>query len=776
MSRYSAQNYDWDNNGSVTKDDLMRTFDTNHDGVLDAEELSAFTEQLTSQLEYNNTLLNQIQSLEQNNLVLQKDLHVKQEFLIQNSKTIDSVKEDLAETKRKFKIVQDISENLTRQLRECRLENNLLKKECESSVSNQSLSNLEIDGARKELQSLKRSYLELQDVKQRNEEQSVNIVRELQSTCGVLKNVNESLNNETAEFRNKHADGEAEKKELTAHLNELTSSYQDLRRAYDAECLGRAHAEETTRQLAHSLEMLQADHCELEHELHDTYQRLEVHRASLKTVDSERDRGAQQLAESEEQVLELTFKVRAANEEKKVLGATLERIRGEHSAQLRKLKSDQERQTELVSTKQSELVRLLEESRAHVEEAVVTGQDKVVSLQRIIAESEEKVRNAHRERAELQGAMDKMSSERVAEAQRSDQERSRAAQEVDRLKALVSSADISRDDAVGKIALERETSAVALHAARTKYIECNERYVEVFSAVQQTVAALNQECATNRAQMKDLVSQVVLYKKKACAMGDNHCAALVAGRAELLAAYKSVHAGSQTRSAQIEAARDDSRRHQLAREEEVSKTLSLEEYASRLEHEASLGQKRLAALEKDQRAATAKQTTALEQLAVEKKVVEQKELATRGAWQDSAAKAKALEGSVQQLQTVIAELRGSQSSSRQEVDAKVDQLAGQLRRALEERDEEMRRGDALADRGEAALREVQMCRADLGTAAAQIEALRKENQDIVYKQQQALSSAGGATQQYHTQFKQSQELLKVTSFVMCFLSKLTCHL
>ena len=65
---------DFSGDGKIDASDLLMGFDTSGDGNLDAEELQKIAEQLSNQLEYNNTLLNQMQQLEEIQLNSQKEL------------------------------------------------------------------------------------------------------------------------------------------------------------------------------------------------------------------------------------------------------------------------------------------------------------------------------------------------------------------------------------------------------------------------------------------------------------------------------------------------------------------------------------------------------------------------------------------------------------------------------------------------------------------------------------------------------------------------------
>ena len=52
--------WDYDNNGKIDYSDMLVSFDKNKDGLLDKSELSLLVQQLSSQLDYSNTLLRQV--------------------------------------------------------------------------------------------------------------------------------------------------------------------------------------------------------------------------------------------------------------------------------------------------------------------------------------------------------------------------------------------------------------------------------------------------------------------------------------------------------------------------------------------------------------------------------------------------------------------------------------------------------------------------------------------------------------------------------------------
>jgi chromosome segregation ATPase len=132
LSGSGMPSFDSDGNGKVDVDELLAQFDSDHDGNLGKDELQHFAEQLSNQLEFNNTLLQQLHSMEESQLNLQKELQNKQDSLQRALKASDDAKAEVNEAKRKLKIAQEVSDNMTKQSRDMRAETTSLRQELEN--------------------------------------------------------------------------------------------------------------------------------------------------------------------------------------------------------------------------------------------------------------------------------------------------------------------------------------------------------------------------------------------------------------------------------------------------------------------------------------------------------------------------------------------------------------------------------------------------------------------------------------------------------------------
>jgi hypothetical protein len=79
-----------------------------------------------------------------------------------------------------------------------------------------------------------------------------------------------------------------------------------------------------------------------------------------------------------------------------------------------------------------------------------------------------------------------------------------------------------------------------------------------------------------------------------------------------------------------------------------------------------------------------------------------------------------------------------------------------------EKEQETKLSVALARKVEQLELQLSEAGGERSAMVAQLERMRREQQEQLMQQQRALSTVGGATQQYHNQIKQTQELLKVS--------------
>ena len=98
----------WDRNGDGIVDavDFLAKFDQDGDGKLGKGELDMLGTELSSQLDMNNQLLSQIQTMEEDKLAASKELKLVQDRFSKLLSSNSGIKEELNETKRKLRVSQ----------------------------------------------------------------------------------------------------------------------------------------------------------------------------------------------------------------------------------------------------------------------------------------------------------------------------------------------------------------------------------------------------------------------------------------------------------------------------------------------------------------------------------------------------------------------------------------------------------------------------------------------------------------------------------------------
>lgn len=259
IERYMERfNWDANNDGKITNEDLLLAFDTNHDGVLDASELQTFTEQLAAQLEYNNQLLEQIQTLERDKFSLQKELHSKQEQIISGGKGNENLREEIKDLVHRLKTTQDIVETLTKQLRECRLENANLKKNAENFMNIQVLAQSDLDNAKKEIQQLKKVISDGEQSKAQLVSQLDKIDGEWKRKNDILSEMNDTLTHEIKEIRTQKLAVDSHYREAAEQIQHLQTTYTETRKSLEAESNLRLQQERKAKAISDQFEGLES--------------------------------------------------------------------------------------------------------------------------------------------------------------------------------------------------------------------------------------------------------------------------------------------------------------------------------------------------------------------------------------------------------------------------------------------------------------------------------------------------------------------------------------
>jgi Ca2+-binding EF-hand superfamily protein len=96
--------WDQDDDGDIDVDDILAAFDTDGDGQIGSNELQKLAEQLSSQVDYNNMLIEHLKSMEEEQVRIQEDMKEKQNALKQAIAVGDAARSEANDLRRKLAI------------------------------------------------------------------------------------------------------------------------------------------------------------------------------------------------------------------------------------------------------------------------------------------------------------------------------------------------------------------------------------------------------------------------------------------------------------------------------------------------------------------------------------------------------------------------------------------------------------------------------------------------------------------------------------------------
>eukprot|EP01038_Epipyxis_sp_PR26KG_P013469 gene13469-18067_t len=763
-ARVQSVKYTWDenNDGIVNSSDILAKFDRNQDGKLDADELTAFSAQLQSQLEYSNMLISQVHALEEEQLGLNREIQAKQDTIRSNNKAMESLNQELSEAKRKLKISQDIADNLTKQLRECRLENNQIKKDSETTMQSHLNSVQELDKLRQELNLAKNNFNNEEKLKIKAFDDIRILKSEVQSKADAIRTTTEAFAKEKNDLKSKLDNTELENSDLRNHLNGLNNSFNIISKECENLKNEKIQLERDNKILVSATDELHEKLNELTMHLEEANHRIESTYFQKNNADEERKKVNAKVAKLEEKILDYQHSQKSLLDDKHNLCAQIDFLKSELSTTTKKSKIELDKTNQTISTIQQEATSQLEEMKANYEDLLIEAQKRYAELTNSRQECEEQKNILQNQCQDLHKLVEQIQTEHQAELDQHVHGKSNAFETISKLKRNL-------DDSVRECELlkQKNNSDKLTYSAMEKdlkqrFAQSNEKYIESINTFQSSLIVLHKKLSSERSTNRETLNKLALFKKKNSLLHESRHNSIVEFKQELVASLRIIHTNEMKATEALESESDEIRRLKLEKEELISKNLTYEEQLSRLEHELGYENRKNGQIEKDAAAKVRKQATLNEQLVAEKEELTKQLKSSQKSLETVTNKAKELQESNQNLSNNINSLNMLLSQNKHDAEITNGQINGQLSRVMEERDEEKRKNKLNLETIAQLQLEIQKANEDLNVYMHQMDAATKDNQTALQKQQQALSTVGGATQQYHVQVKQTQELLKVT--------------
>lgn len=739
----------------------MGQFDKDNDGKLDASELKRLSDQLNSQLEYNNTLLEQLRQSEEQQLTMQKEIKSQQE----NYRRALSSNEDnhgvVADLKRKLKVTQEIADTMSAQARDARLEVVSLKRDAENAIKNSNEAKSMLKDVMDERSRLHRALAQAQNAVAAAEKEADHEKIELANQNDLLRQTHEALVVENAELRSKVIPIEAEKKSLREHISALTRSLEEVTSRCDAEAKNRNILEKKLKDMTGTVEGLRNKHQEMQYIVQQANAKADAHAATIKNLENQGNGMENQIKSLEDQVTRQKNELKAEREESASMEEEIGHLGAELLSHTKQRLQDQEKWEERMETAQKEMLAAAEEARAQAEEFALDAQRRATAAIESRRTLEEKYLNSQMECSELHTLIQQAQEthqQALEDWQAQHEELERVISDLERRNAL---SEDEIDNMHALLVAEREQSAETLQAVKNQLHQRGERYVGMLSTLQAALERVRAEASTNRDKVREVVAQFTVLRAFVDQLWGNLHPPLEAWKGELQLVHKGLTNKCKEAAEALEDSRDDVRRAMLAKEEERSKTLMLDEQVSRLEHEMAGYDKKIADADNKAQQRVAVMKVKVDAMSAEKEDMEGRIQRLQQSLDATSAQARALQSSNQSIQNNLGASTAKQTAAKSEIQGKISQLSAQLKRANQERETSAKIAEDAQEKFVNLKRDSDATRQALEIARADIARLMREQEMVSSKQNEALSKVEMTTGKYEEQLKQTQQLLKV---------------
>ena len=659
--------------------------------------MKRIAEQLNSQLEYNNCLLEQLRISEEEQLECHRELSSKQDAIKRLTTTIEEGRNETAELKRKLKVTEEIANTMSQQAREARLEIASVKREAENAIKNSNDSRAMLKDVMDERSRLHRALTQAQNSLNAAKEDQDHEKMELASQNAILRQAHEALVAENAELRAKVIPIESEKKMLRDHIQTLTKSLEEVTARCDAEAKNRVVMEKRIKDLTTSSDGLRDKHKEMQFVVQQATAKAEASGSAVKNLEGQALAMDRHIKELDQQITDLNKQLRDEKAESAAMEEEIEHLGAELLSQAKQRELDQKRWTERLDVAQKEMLAVAEEAKAQAEEFALDAQKRAAESIELRKRAEEKYLNVQVECSELHTLIQETQEthqQALEDWQAQHEELERVISDLERRNAL---AEDEIDNMHSLLVAEREQSAETLQTLKQELYQRGERYVAMLGTLQSAVARIKEEAAMGRDKVRQVVAQFTVLRAFVEQLWGNLHPPLEAWKAELGLVHRSLISKSKSAGEAVEDAKDENRRLALAKEEERSKTL--------MENKAQV---KVNAMK-----------LKVDQMSAEKEEMEGRVQRLQQSLDATSAQARQLQSSNQSIQNNLGSATAKQTAAKSEIQAKISQLSTQLKRANQERDAQIKLAEDTQAKFDSIRDELESTKAALESARAE---------------------------------------------------------
>ena len=453
--------------------------------------------------------------------------------------------------------------------------------------------------------------MQIERIANSKEEELNKIKIEAKATLDRMRINEEESRKELYSIKAKESEYHMKIKDLEENLKDMTQAYNSMN---DKNKMDRI----TLQEQAKKIKNLEND----QFQLFDNYNSKEEELKSLVLVNNQL---SQKIREEqielhaveersiklEESLLEYQFSIKIATEEKSNFQAALDKVKAENSNEMKKLKLEHEKKVESLLTKQSDMSSLMEEARVHYEDSLDAAQQKLIEIYKTKGVSDEKAALAEEHAKRLEESFEKMKIDHQSLVDQYESQQQNSASNMQNLKLMLDDALADKDKATESLLAEKERMQNKILQAENKVNDNSGHFVEMIQGMQNMFNTVNKEIISERNKSRELSNQINFLRKKLALMEENDVGIMRTLKEEFIEVYRTLDNKKEQSKEEYENLQDDMRRLELSKEEQISKTLILEEQLSRVEHENSSTLKKLGQVEKEAAYTNKKQTMSI---------------------------------------------------------------------------------------------------------------------------------------------------------------------
>ena len=678
--------YTCSNDSKVDESDLMKGFDDDGDGKLDASELKRIADQLNSQLEYNNSLLEQLRISEEQQLECQRELSTKQNMIKRLSMSVEESKNEATELKRKLKVTEEIANTMSQQAREARLEMASVKKDAENAIKNSNDSKGMLKDVMDERSRLHRALTQTQNALNQAKDDLDHEKNELANQNNMLRQSHEALVNENAELRAKVIPIESEKKTLRDNIQQLTRTLEEVTARCDLEVKNRTVMEKKMKEMTNTIDGLREKHKEMTFVIQQATGKADAASVAVNASEAQVKSMEAHIKELDNEITDLNRQLKNEKLESASIEEEISHLGAELLVQTKQREQDQKRWAERLEMAQKEMLASAEEAKAQAEEFALDAQRRAAESIESRKRAEEKYLNIQVECSELHTLIQEAQEthqQALEDWQQQHEELEGVISDLERRNAL---AEDEIDNMHSLLVAEREQHAETIQTLKQELYARGERYVAMLGTLQTALSRIKLDASTNREKVRETVAQFTVVRAFADQIWGNIHPPLEGWKAELSLVHKGLIVKCKVARDNVENHKDDIRRLALAKEEERSKTLMLEEAVSRLEHEISSYDQKIIDADTKANQKVVLMRDKVDQMTSEKQEMEGRIQRLQQSLDAQVAQSRQLQSSNQSIQNNLGASTAKQTAAKSEIQGKISQLSSQLKRANQERD------------------------------------------------------------------------------------------